>query len=93
MRSLILLFTVFLMSLLVCTTAINPKRVLINRPTERYLFKRSAQLKGAKPDVKGNHHVPSLNLRKGEYICGNKVCKLQPGVVPKNCNGVCQYPV
>ncbi|KAJ8710411.1 hypothetical protein PYW07_009777 [Mythimna separata] len=34
-----------------------------------------------------------MNLRKGEYVCEGRVCKLVPGVEPKGCNGVCQYPV
>ncbi|KAJ8710495.1 hypothetical protein PYW08_009010 [Mythimna loreyi] len=32
------------------------------------------------------------NLRKGEYICEGKVCKLAPGEKPEGCD-FCQYPV
>ncbi|XP_045505051.1 uncharacterized protein LOC123701614 isoform X4 [Colias croceus] len=39
----------------------------------------------------GNTANPSL--RKGEYMCGDKICKLQPGEIPKGCNGMCQYKV
>ncbi|XP_022818521.1 uncharacterized protein LOC111350996 [Spodoptera litura] len=32
-------------------------------------------------------------VRKGEFVCGNKICKLEPGVEPAGCNGLCQYPI
>ncbi|XP_041989083.1 uncharacterized protein LOC121740451 [Aricia agestis] len=47
-------------------------------------------------NVKGRDFPPppppaALNLRKGEYMCGDRVCRLQPGQVPEGCNGMCQY--
>ncbi|XP_063369724.1 uncharacterized protein LOC134658051 [Cydia amplana] len=42
---------------------------------------------------KGTRVPDPLNLRKGEYICGNKICSLKPGEIPPNCGGVCQYKV
>ncbi|CAH2056926.1 unnamed protein product, partial [Iphiclides podalirius] len=49
--------------------------------------------------AKGHTQAPralsqlEMNLKKGEYVCGNRICKLRPGEVPPNCNGVCQYPI
>ncbi|XP_050355985.1 uncharacterized protein LOC126777130 [Nymphalis io] len=93
MRSLLLFAAILLMSMLVYSTLINPKRLLINRPKEHYVLKRSAQVKGAKPGVKGYNPPPPVDLRKGEFMCGNRVCKLKPGEIPKGCNGICQYPL
>ncbi|XP_047540201.1 uncharacterized protein LOC125073422 [Vanessa atalanta] len=93
MRSLILFAVVFLMTVFVYSSPINPKRLLINRPKEHDIFKRSAQVKGAKPGTKGYNPPPPVDLRKGEFMCGNSVCKLKPGEIPKGCNGICQYPL
>ncbi|XP_053618649.1 uncharacterized protein LOC128680021 [Plodia interpunctella] len=33
-------------------------------------------------------------LRKGEYVCGTRICKLRPGEIPKGCEGgECQYNI
>ncbi|XP_013201022.2 uncharacterized protein LOC106143467 [Amyelois transitella] len=33
-------------------------------------------------------------LKKGEYVCGNRICQLRPGEVPRGCEGgECQYNV
>ncbi|KAL0861246.1 hypothetical protein ABMA27_008809 [Loxostege sticticalis] len=97
MRVLYILFSILLVAWLGCATPIDPKRQLVNRPPVplHLRARRSPQeVKGGSP-IKGR--VPltrlELTLRKGEYICGNSVCKLQPGQIPKGCNGVCQYPL
>ncbi|CAB3229305.1 unnamed protein product [Arctia plantaginis] len=79
----------------------NTGRRLVNRP--KFDIYGHRQKRSAVEGVKGGVRVhplfefprrkPDLSVRKGEYICGNKVCKLEPGVVPKNCNGMCQYPI
>ncbi|XP_022119703.2 uncharacterized protein LOC110996377 [Pieris rapae] len=60
-----------------------------------HLARRSPQyIKENVPGIKGNSRPPpNISLRKGEYMCGNKVCKLRPGEIPKGCNGICQYRV
>ncbi|XP_038218381.1 uncharacterized protein LOC119836978 [Zerene cesonia] len=56
-----------------------------------YVARRSPQYtKGQTPAVRGGN-TSSTSLRKGEYMCGDKICKLQPGEIPKGCNGMCQY--
>ncbi|CAH0717577.1 unnamed protein product, partial [Brenthis ino] len=89
-----------LLSVILCLalvlTASSPMDLdfwLRNRPTQ-FRLSRSARTKGGEPGVKGiSPPPPKLSVRKGEYICGNKVCKLMPGVIPEGCNGICQYPV
>ncbi|CAK1543646.1 unnamed protein product [Leptosia nina] len=51
-------------------------------------------VKGQIPGIKGNPRPPpQISLRKGEYVCGDKICKLRPGEIPKGCNGICQYRI
>ncbi|XP_069355914.1 uncharacterized protein [Maniola hyperantus] len=70
-----------------------PPRPTPPRPTPR----PPSPLAGGWSDVKGYPSPPPVtvypSVRKGEYVCGNKICKLTPGVVPKGCNGICQYPI
>ncbi|OWR41696.1 hypothetical protein KGM_213353 [Danaus plexippus plexippus] len=92
MRTPLLLAALLLACVLVCSSPIDPKRILINRPREHDVFKRSDQVKGGKPGVKG-YEPPMPALRKGEFMCGNRVCRLKPGQIPPGCNGACQYRV
>ncbi|KAJ0171268.1 hypothetical protein K1T71_012818 [Dendrolimus kikuchii] len=99
--------TTFLISLwLASSSPIDPNRWMINRPdpkkTRRDLddelvrYRRLASRYGVKEGSRSGPSIDELskNLRKGEYICGNKVCKLKPGEIPKQCpKGLCQYPI
>ncbi|RVE53463.1 hypothetical protein evm_001833 [Chilo suppressalis] len=98
MRLLTLLLSVLVAACLVSSTPINPSRILINHPTDGPYSRarRSPQyVKQLVPTYNRRQYVASkleTNLRKGEYVCGNKVCRLKPGVPPANCDG-CQYPL
>ncbi|XP_063833493.1 uncharacterized protein LOC135082634 [Ostrinia nubilalis] len=99
MRTLLIFLSVLLLAWLGHATPINPARRLVNRPTEAGdLYPRARRspqdVKGGSP-IKGRVLLTRTQpaLRKGEYICGGRVCKLQPGEVPKGCNGICQYPI
>ncbi|KAM3956644.1 uncharacterized protein ACR2FA_009421 [Aphomia sociella] len=94
MKTLIFIVVLLVVTWLGSTSPINPKRRLINRPIDIFRHKRSSQyVKGGRPDVKGGHHSTTPPaLRKGEYVCGDRICKLRPGEIPRNCNG-CQYRI
>ncbi|XP_031767939.2 uncharacterized protein LOC116413367 [Galleria mellonella] len=97
MRTLIFVLLVLVVAWMGSTSPIDPKRQLINRPKVDIYHRqrRSPQdvKGGSRNAVKGGHTPPTIHPRKGEYVCGDKMCKLKPGEVPKNCNGVCQYRV
>ncbi|CAK1590744.1 unnamed protein product [Parnassius mnemosyne] len=64
----------------------------------RYRYRRSPiqqYVKGHKADPQAGSAPSSLEMKvkKGEYVCGDKICKLKPGEIPKGCNGICQYPI
>ncbi|XP_059055845.1 uncharacterized protein LOC131849746 [Achroia grisella] len=97
-------FQIWLLAILVVAwvgsaSPINPKRRLINRPTvdiyPKHRQRRAPQdVKGGnRIGVKGDRTPPTLHPRKGEYVCGDRMCKLKPGEIPKNCNGVCQFRI
>ncbi|KAL4702921.1 hypothetical protein ACJJTC_005149 [Scirpophaga incertulas] len=79
-------------------TPIDSKRWLINHH-EIFRDRRSPQYTKGNAPAKTQPklgRVPltkmELSLRKGEYICGDRICKLQPGEVPKHCVH-CQYRI
>ncbi|XP_063897412.1 uncharacterized protein LOC110376643 [Helicoverpa armigera] len=77
------------------------RQILINRPRIDAFGAREKRAPWPRPQdgVKGRRPATAppipleMKLRKGEYVCGNKICKLEPGVVPKGCNGDCQYRI
>ncbi|XP_075985400.1 uncharacterized protein LOC142982664 [Anticarsia gemmatalis] len=88
-----------ILAVICLTSAIENRtdRKLINRPKidiYGYRPKRAPQ-GGVKVHPLFNFRPTTTapSLKKGEYMCGKKVCKLPPGVEPKNCNGECQYPI
>ncbi|XP_049880263.1 uncharacterized protein LOC126376741 [Pectinophora gossypiella] len=98
MRVLILIALVAL-ACAVSSSPIDRKRQLINRPPKDLMLLRTIRsedhVKGYRRrfQVKGGTQKPELSLRKGEYMCGDRVCRLGPGEMPPGCNGVCQYPI
>nr|XP_004926040.2 uncharacterized protein LOC101739782 isoform X1 [Bombyx mori] len=78
---------------------INMERRLVNRPPRDEVMGLSrpkrhqinAPIKGRQsPHRRGGiEHM----LRKGEYVCGDKICRLKPGEEPAGCNGICQFPI
>uniref|UniRef100_A0A2A4JQC1 Uncharacterized protein n=1 Tax=Heliothis virescens TaxID=7102 RepID=A0A2A4JQC1_HELVI len=96
-----------LLCLACCISAVhqrsNKRQVLINRPRIDGFGAREKRAPWpwarAQDGVKGRRPATAppipleMKLRKGEYVCGNKICKLEPGVVPKGCNGECQYRI
>ncbi|XP_052743517.1 uncharacterized protein LOC112057236 [Bicyclus anynana] len=91
MKSFMLLIAMFMAVVMVCSSPIDHPQSYDNTPEVH----RHLPVKGGRPAYKGPPPLSNLhlNLRKGEYVCGNKVCRLQPGEIPKGCNGVCQYAV
>ncbi|XP_026728562.1 uncharacterized protein LOC113494431 isoform X2 [Trichoplusia ni] len=69
--------------------------VLVNRP--RFDALGTKQKRDMIGGVKGGmppRPIPlEYQVTKGEYVCGDKICKLTPGVEPPGCNGMCQYPL
>ncbi|CAH2229369.1 jg21776 [Pararge aegeria aegeria] len=93
MKTFIILVTIFLVSLMVTATPIDRHHKEAGTPpSDRHVHPRFQPTKGGRP-VHKDYPTPRLNVRKGEYICGNRVCKLKPGEVPEGCNGMCQYPI
>nr|NP_001298467.1 uncharacterized protein LOC106102885 precursor [Papilio polytes]BAM19281.1 unknown secreted protein [Papilio polytes] len=100
MRTLIILGTMSVMVWVGSCTPID-RDDTFRSLEQRLLVRRSSHAQ----DVKGRktlpHHNPQattksrpeVNLRKGEYMCSGRACRLRPGEVPRGCNGVCQYPV
>ncbi|XP_030032213.2 uncharacterized protein LOC115448789 [Manduca sexta] len=102
MRHLTLFITFCLLLWVASSSPINQKRWLINRPSVKEIFalrgRRHAYEYGTKeyrPRMYSSHRQQPLefNLIKGEYMCRGQVCKLMPGEIPRDCNGVCQYPI
>nr|NP_001299222.1 uncharacterized protein LOC106116221 precursor [Papilio xuthus]BAM18670.1 unknown secreted protein [Papilio xuthus] len=101
MRTLILFISLSMMAWIGGCSPIDRDDNVFKSLDQRLLVRRSSHaqdVKGRKTSAHHNPQVttksrPELNLRKGEYMCSGRVCKLQPGEVPRGCNGVCQYPV
>ncbi|KAF9807034.1 hypothetical protein SFRURICE_011178 [Spodoptera frugiperda] len=108
MKITLLLVAVCLAVSLVSAVSIKSDRrhVLINKPKIDEFGSRAkrspwpwARPGGVKGGVKGYNPAdapPSeleMKVRKGEYVCGNRICKLEPGVEPVGCNGICQYAI
>ncbi|XP_063542124.1 uncharacterized protein LOC134750823 [Cydia strobilella] len=83
-------FILVVLTVAVCGLA-SPLPARFEIDTELYRPPRTPQfIKGQK----GTRVPDPLNLRKGEYICGNKICSLKPGEIPHNCGGgLCQYKI
>ncbi|XP_045761939.1 uncharacterized protein LOC123865135 [Maniola jurtina] len=92
MKTFFVFTTVFLVSVMVSSSPVDHRPSI---PPPPYYPKPPSPLEGGRPDVKGYPHQKPLypTVRKGEYVCGDKICKLTPGVEPPGCNGICQYPL
>ncbi|XP_073962349.1 uncharacterized protein [Choristoneura fumiferana] len=73
-----------------CYSSPVPERSDYSADFQLFRARRTPQFVKGQKTTRAPIH---LNLRKGEYICGNKICSLRPGEVPPNCGGVCQYKV
>ncbi|XP_014365443.2 uncharacterized protein LOC106716438 [Papilio machaon] len=101
MRTLILLISLSMMAWVGSCSPTDRDDNGFKSLDQRLLVRRSSHAQDVKGRKTPSHHNPQattksrpeLNLRKGEYMCSGRVCKLRPGEIPPGCNGVCQYPV